>query len=264
MEECTIPHCFEKYRLDDELRALAYENANAVHKAGIKSAIALHFSLIEEFFPHKKQCAKSAFALKCEKFAPLSSCFIFACDFSSPALFIAAIMPALLAKSPLVLVFRHTPHEDILLCLELLGLEQVFYIDEQEALLDCLAQMRAEKIFNCFYFGTKGKDEVEKFALQHSLCFYTYSSNPLVFAGKNKELFEKIYPNAQIYVNSDDVESIDGSTQIHIYSQSAINDNNTINSQKSLILGDGLEFYHEILFDEKYFVKEQKFYTFAD
>ncbi len=268
MEEINIPlwlHYFEEYRLDDEVRAVAYEKANAVHKAGIKSAIALHFKTLEEFYPQKTQCEKSLFTLTNTKVSSLSSCFVIGGDFNSPALFIAAIMPALLAKSSLCLVFRQVPNKDILLCLELLGLEQVFCIEADEVLINFISHFNEnEALLTCFYFGTNGKEEIEKHAREKNISFYNYSSNPVILAGKNKELYKKIYPNAKILENVDEIEK---NRAIDIVSEDIFSDilnADLLNkSKKYLILGDGLEFYHEALFDEKYFIKEQKYYTFA-
>ncbi len=261
-EEAT----FDKYRLDDSLLALAYEEAVPLYKAGVKSAIALHFKLLDEFFPSYTNEEVSAFSYVHKKELVSASLYIVDKDFISPALFIAAIMPAIMTKSPVIIVFKERPSKEIMLCIELLGLEQVFCIEE-EALLGTFFDEISIGCFisNCIYLGNVDCNNAKSVAEKYDFNFYKYFDMPTIICGKNREIFKISYPNSELFENIADVKH---KRRISVIAQNAFNTDLENKYAKNLssyiIVGDGLEFYYEAIFEQKIFIKEQKTLSFAE
>ncbi len=123
-----------KYDIDDALRAHAYEASSATKRACLKNAIAFH-ALEDEGPSHthiqREYAAKGYLLNKQISPAPWVLC-ICAPDYNSPARFIAALMPALMAQVPQIYVLHMgKPAPSLLVALELLGIEQALAIAEK-------------------------------------------------------------------------------------------------------------------------------------
>ncbi len=255
----------EKYRLDDGLRALAYEEADICHKACIKSAIALHFSLLEKFVPIKKKEERSAFFIESEKKSARTSIYIIDEDYTSPALFIAALMPALMAQSSPYIVFLSIPSKELLLCLELLGLEEVFYMPNIDQVLENFDLLGNDSLsMLCIYLGNKYKAEIEAYSKKQDIHFYSSFEEPRVFADRNKEIFTFAYPNSQILDINDEINEKNRIDIVFNNLSEKIKLKYEKNFYASLFVNSGLEFYYPALFDEKIFIQEQKSIAFAE
>lgn len=257
MDDLLLPVWLEKYRLDDSLRANAYEHAKPANKAGIKSAIALHFELLQEESRGVSIREKGAFSLE-EHIAYCDiSIFIVQKDFISPAQYIAALMPALLASSPICVVFKDTPSEDILLCLELLGLENVFLLSENENIGKLCEEIHSKyKSFICVSLGID--EEIKNLTEKKGIRHLSYEKKYTILTGSQKEAFKSAYPHAKLY---NELSEIPDNFYIDIASTTCLK---LENIQSSLFVGGGCEWYTQALFSPSSFLNKKKKFSFTE
>ncbi len=264
IDDFTPPQWLEKYRLDDQLRADAYENSVLDYKAGIKSALALHFNQEEERYPTSSIVKKNAFCIKIEEKPCEVSLFIVGKSFVSSAQFISSVLPALLAKSPVCVVFREEPSDVMMLTLELMGLESVFLFpkelaNEEENLRKLCSQFQTN--YNDFPTILLGRDdELEEFLFLKGIRYQSYFyEKPVILSGTQEEYFSIAYPTAQIVTSLSE-----------LYSPSSIDiASSTSEEVESLdhsmpIVGAGLEWYMPFIFSTEFFVTIRKTFSFVE
>ncbi len=248
----AIPKWFEKYRLDDAISAKAYEEAHIEHKAAIKSAIALHFAVNSEQLPIRTMRTKGAFTLH-EEISPCSAAiFVLQKDFNSPAKLIAGIMPALFAKAPVIVIMQEKISQDMLLSLELLGIEHIFLVEDKNNIEKLCLELHSNNLaIMCASLGFEHKFTL--FAKENNLPTMFYNNKINILA--TSSLFKIAYPNATIYA---DISEIPKDKRVHIAEEEIVKDKKL--PYPVLILGNGLEFYTEMLFPiEDFLIKNRKF-----
>ncbi len=252
----SIPKWFEEYRLDDTISANAYEEAKLEHKAAIKSAIALHFAVDSEQLPIRTMRTKGAFVLHEDTKPCIASIFVLNEAFNSPAQLIAGLMPALLAKSTVIVLLKNTSNQDVLLSLELLGIEHVFVISESERIERfCIELYKDYTLIVCANLGFD--HTLANFAWKNAIPFVFYAKEPIILG--NSILFEAAYPNANIY---SDIQDIPENRRIDIALEGCIESENI--GYPLLIIDKGLEFYTELLFPIDVFINKNRKFTFAE
>ncbi len=264
LDDFTPPQWLEEYRLDDDLRANAYENACLSHKAGIKSALALHFAIENERHNTHTVIQKSAFHLEYKEKPSELSLFIVEKEFDSSAQFIASILPALFAKSEVCIAFREIPDNTLLLALELLGLEQVFVLPQAtknnaENIEKLCMQFQA--IYKGFVVVLLGKNsELENFFIENNLKYQSfYYESPTIICGTQKENFLAAYPQARVFSDFSEMKYLYG---IDIVSKTAQNIDSI--SDSVLILSKGLEWYTPCIFSSEFFTITRKQFSFIE
>ncbi len=274
MEELTFPAWFEKYRIQDFMCEKAYNEAIPEHKAGIKSAIALHFAQLEKEYSACTEIEKSGFTIQ-EKTSFIDlALFVVEENFTSPAQLISSVIPALLASAPIGLIFRQAPSSDMLLTLELLGAENIFIISgkEEEQLTKTpqeLLEELCENLYNIHEFFTivnLGRDaKLEKFAKENTIPYHANTKEFVILGGHQKSIFSIAYPNAKIY------EKVPKKDRLYLdIISSSVLENNIGNSMikdnlsNALILGVGCEWYCRPAFSSKDFIISQKEYAFSE
>ncbi len=256
MDEIKFALEFEKYRYDDNLLANAYEKADIDVKAAIKSAIALHFEVEIQPLPMRTMRTKGAFVLHEEVKAKRASIYIVNENFTSPAELIAAVMPAILAKSNVVLLARYRMSEEMLLSLELMGIEDIFLIEEYTEVEVFIERLYKDYLsINCISLGFE--HALSHYTSKKSIAFLYYDKKAVVVG--NSKLFEKAYPSLHIYKN---IDEIDKDKVIDTALVDAI-DKNSI-TYPIVLVGEGLEFYTRALFPLEYFLERDRMFIFAE
>ena len=126
----------EPYYIDDDLRALAYEEAKASERQALKTATAYHALQAEDIYSQdcKYQFKNKGFWQNIHKI-PCSKVFIICHEnYTSPARLIASASLAIFAQVPEIIFINisasNSVHHNILLALELLGLEDAFTVPD--------------------------------------------------------------------------------------------------------------------------------------
>ncbi len=248
----------QNFRLDDTLLANAYEHAQIQNKAKAKSALALHFVVEEEYRSRYSIETKGAFVLEDEKLSRELSFFIIDETFNSPALFIAAIMPALFAKNTVGIIFKFEPSADILLCCEIMGLEHTFLVSDNAQIEKLLVE--AKKSFVNFVCVILGEDDSLFNTLYLNAIRYTsYDYIPNILAQKDSTSFQIAYPNSPIYF---DISEIPAEIEVDIVADSC-NASDYL-PYEFISIGEGLEWFTEILFPIDFFLINKRSYNFAE
>ncbi len=261
MDDFTLPTWLEKFRLNDELRSDAYENAISSHKGGIKSALALHFNIEKEKNTSFSKIEKNAFLLESIKKSCELSLYIVEKSFTSPAQFISCVLPALFAKAQVIIIFREIPSKSILLTLELMGLDQTFVFSANED--DKITVLYNELSVNfdeipVILLGNNEKIENTFYDLGAKYQSYNYDQ-PTILVGEQEENFLAAYPKAKIINKFGENKS---SATLDIASATA-EDLDEI-KQSILILGAGLEWYLPFVFSSEFFMNSRKTFTFSE
>ncbi len=260
MEDFVFPQWLEQYRLDDNLRAKAFENADVKHKGRIKTAIAIHFAKEKEVHNSLYKIEKNAFLFE-KNISPCDvTLFYVDEDFSSPALFISALMPALFAKSPLGVIFRKEPSQNILLALELLGLEHVFLFkkeEEKEYSVERLV-LQLSKLYQSFTLALlSDTDEFENLIAQEGIKVCKFSKKIRLLIDKKDEeemlAYTAAYPHAQIYTSY-----LEMPAHAFVDIVSAQCENIDKIRRDTLVLGKDCEFYFPLLFAIEDFLSIQE------
>ncbi len=152
MQNTAWSNFLATYNIADHLKAEAYEASTAQERACLKNAIAYH--ALEGEGPsceHAKLCyATKGYKQSIQKKpAPWA---LYICDehYSSPARFIAALMPAINAQvEQIYIIFTcENVAQSLLTCLELLGIEECLAIPKQDATkvaLELLQDLASER-----------------------------------------------------------------------------------------------------------------------
>ncbi len=130
----------EEYGVEDAVRAQAYESAQPAQRQCIKTAIAYHALQGESPYGANSftEYAAQGFRQKIKKRAVPWLLAVSCAEYTSPARLVAMLMPAILLQVPIFFVSLDTPAPSILLCLELLGVENVYSLKSTTALLEAL------------------------------------------------------------------------------------------------------------------------------
>ena len=141
-----LPAWLEAFRPDDELYARAYEETPAPLRALLKTAMAFafhRFGMQDDESESSFSCARAGFS-RTEYARPAAwALAVTGADFASPARFLAATVPAVLAGVPRVLVVSASPFAPpVAAALELAGLEDSFLMDA-EGLASLYEDLRA-------------------------------------------------------------------------------------------------------------------------
>ncbi len=141
-----LPAWLEAFRPDDGLYADAYENTPAHLRALLKTAIAFAFHRWEGKDAERsaRVCSPRTGFLREESSRPAA--WVLAClgeGFASPARFLAALVPAILAGTERIIVISPAPFAPaVATALELSGLEDSFVLDETQT-ADLYEDLRA-------------------------------------------------------------------------------------------------------------------------
>ncbi len=258
VEEFMESALFLSNRLDDALLENAYEQAIIDHKAAAKSAIALHFALESEHFPRYTLQSKNAFTIEEEYSSRELSFFIIDESFTSPALFIAALMPALLAKNTVALIFKFEPSSDILLTCELLGLEYTFLFTEIKDIEKMLVDAKAHfPNFTCVLLGED--DSLLDTLYLNAIRYTCFDYVPQILAENGNTAFQIAYPNSPIYYS---IAEIPKEIEVDIISKNFKFESEL--SYEYKLIDEGLSWFHEILFPLEFFLMCKKSYYFAE
>ncbi len=256
----------EEYRLDDMLLAKAYENTAKQLKQSLKTAIAYQALASESIQEQRifQDFTKKGFRRQIT-LRPVPWLIIFCSEnFISPAKIIAAAMPAHLAHVPIIFISEKPVHQNILVSLELLGLEDIYCINHEELLSIIKAHNN-----NCaqgrlvLLYDNKNNADMEKFtALKKSIQFNDYLSKLPIFIDNTapklvldinlgqeaKDVINFAHGNAQ-YITIENCQTADA-----YYTHKPFNDFNI-----RQVWGKGMEAcWHHINYGQDFFI--QKFY----
>ena len=141
-----LPAWLEAFRPDDGLYADAYENTPAPLRALLKTAIAFAFHRWEgnDAECRVRTCSPRAGFLRKESSRPAAWVLAHVGEgFASPARFLAALVPAVLAGAERIIVISPAPFAPaVATALELSGLEDSFVLDETQT-ADLYEDLRA-------------------------------------------------------------------------------------------------------------------------
>ena len=162
-----IPAWLEAFRPDDDLYAQAYENTPAPLRALLKTSMAFAFhrrGMKDGDGAYRVDCPRAGFSRREDVRPAAWTLAVTGPGFASPARFLAAAVPAIMAGVPRILaVSSETFAPAVITALELAGLEDSFVLDA-EGLASLYEDLRAVSPDGriLFFPGPEGPDEAMK------------------------------------------------------------------------------------------------------
>lgn len=141
-----IPAWLEAFRPDDDLYAQAYENTPAPLRALLKTSMAFAFhrrGMKDGDGAYRVDCPRAGFSRREDVRPAAWTLAVTGPGFASPARFLAAAVPAIMAGVPRILAVSSEPFAPaVITALELAGLEDSFVLDA-EGLASLYEDLRA-------------------------------------------------------------------------------------------------------------------------
>lgn len=166
------PESCEALRLDDTVMGQAYDNVPPALRACIKTGIAFQYALHGEHPNHEaRYVSDSARGFShCVQYRPAAWTMLFlGPDYASGSRLVAALMPALLARVPLVglACIGALPSQAVCASLELVGVEDIFCLADLAAAQKFLQQL-ADSETSCVQGRTLFLHKGELAPLEHT------------------------------------------------------------------------------------------------